>query len=302
MDRREFLKKSARSALSVGMLGAVTGGLGTRAAGKPDDTPSGRGPELLKAFCFSMLPGSLSIEDRFKLAKDIGLEGVEVSPVSDADEIKAMRDASEQTGVRIHSVIFGGWGAPLSSPDPAVAGKGAADLAAALESAKALGADNVLLVPAVVNESTRYSEAYERSQKQIRKLIPQAEKLKVMILVENVWNNFLLSPIEFARYVDELKSPWVQAYFDVGNVLAFGWPEDWIRTLGKRIKKVHLKDFKRGPRQFCNLRDGDVNWPEVRKALREVGYKDFVTSELGGGDEAYLRDVVDRMDKIINVA
>lgn len=297
MDRREFLRDAARGAMSIGVLGAISG-VKARAAGERGSASAGA-PEMKKAFCFSMLPGSMSIEDRFRLAKDIGLHGVEVSPTLDANQIREFRAASEKTGIEIHSIIYGGWGAPLSSPDPTVAEKGAAEIVDALKSAKELGADNILLVPAVVNDKTRYIEAYERSQNHLRRLAPQAEKLKVMILVENVWNNFLLSPIEFARYVDEIKSQWVQAYFDVGNVVAFGWSEDWIRTLGRRIGKVHLKDFKRGPRQFVNLRDGDINWPEVRKALSEVGYKGYLTAELGGGDEAYLRDVSERIDKII---
>lgn len=301
MNRRDFLRKAARTAAALGAAGVVgvEGSPRTEAAGYRAN-PSQDGSEFKKAVVFSMLPGDLSIESRMKLAREVGLHGVEVAPVSDPEQVREMQAAASKAGVEIHSIIFGGWNAPLSSPDPAVAEQGAADLSAALKCAKELGADNVLLVPAVVDAKTRYAEAYERSQKHIRKLIPQAEKLRVKILVENVWNNFLLSPLEFARYVDEFKSPWVQAYFDVGNVVAFGWPEDWIRTLGPRIGKVHLKDFKRGPRQFCNLCDGDVDWPEVRKALSEVGYKGYLTAELGGGDEAYLRDVSARMGRIID--
>ena len=168
-----------------------------------------------------------------------------------------------------------------------------------MECARDLGADTVLLVPAVVNENTRYADAYTRSQQHIRKLLPHAERLKVVIAVENVWNNFLLSPLEFARYIDEFRSPWVKAYFDVGNVLAYGWSEDWIRTLGKRIHRVHLKDFRRGPRQFVNLLEGDVNWREVRRALEEVGYTGYLTAELGGGDRDYLRDLAQRIERII---
>lgn len=300
MDRREFLKNAAKGAMSVSIIGALTKRLQAKAIEENPTAASDMESELKKAFCFSMFPESLSVEDRFKLAKDIGLHGVEVKPTLDAKEIGEMRAASEKTGVEIHSIIYGGWSAPLSSPDPVVAERGVSEVIGALKSAKELGAANILLVPAVVNEKTRYVEAYERSQAHLRKLAAEAEKQRVMVLVENVWNNFLLSPIEFARYVDEIGSPWVQAYFDVGNVLAFGWPEDWIRTLGNRIKKVHLKDFKRGPRQFVNLLDGDVNWPEVRKALREVGYRGYLTAELGGGDAKYLRDVSERMDKIIN--
>jgi len=175
-----------------------------------------------------------------------------------------------------------------------------------IEGASRMGADALLLVPAVVNAQTRYIDAYKRSQANIKKLIPTAAKYKVIICIEEVWNNFLLSPLEFARYVDEFKSQWVQAYFDVGNVVTFGWPEDWIRTLGKRIKRVHLKDYKGGPGlfggnkgEFVNLLDGSVNWGEVRKALIEIGFTSYMTTELGGGDEAYLRDVSARVDKIL---
>jgi hexulose-6-phosphate isomerase len=254
---------------------------------------------LKKALVFSMLPGNLSYVERFKLAKEVGFDGVEAPPLNDADDIRKIRAASEASGVPIHSIIYGGWHAPLSSPDPRTAEKGIQDVTAALHCAKELGADTLLLVPAIVNENTRYVDAYTRSQQNIRKLIPLAEKLKVVIAVENVWNNFLLSPLEFARYIDEFRSPFVKAYFDVGNVLAFGWPEDWIRTLGRRIHRIHLKDFKRSTRQFVNLLEGDVNWREVRKAIDEVGYRGFLTAELGGGDVNYLQDVAQRIDRII---
>lgn len=254
---------------------------------------------LKKALVLSMLPGNLSYVERFQMAKEVGFDGIEAPPVNDPEEIKKIRAASESSGIPVHSIIYGGWHAPLSSADPRVVERGIADVQAAMQCAKDLGADTVLLVPAIVNESTRYVDAYTRSQQNIRKLIPLAEKLKVVIAIENVWNNFLLSPLEFARYVDEFRSPFVKAYFDVGNVLAFGWSEDWIRTLGKRIHRIHLKDFKRSTRQFVNLLDGDVNWREVRKSLDEIGYRGFMTAELGGGDANYLRDVAQRIDRII---
>ncbi|MCS6829081.1 MAG: sugar phosphate isomerase/epimerase family protein [Armatimonadota bacterium] len=254
---------------------------------------------LKKALVLSMLPDNLDYVERFRLAKEVGFDGIEAPPINDPEEIKKMRAAAEVSGVPVHSIIYGGWHAPLSSADPRVIERGIADVQAALQCAKDLGADTVLLVPAIVNESTRYIDAYTRSQQNIRKVIPLAEKLKVVIAVENVWNNFLLSPLEFARYIDEFRSPYVKAYFDVGNVLAFGWSEDWIRTLGKRIHRVHLKDFKRSTRQFVNLLEGDVNWREVRKALDEVGYRGFMTAELGGGNASYLRDVAQRIERII---
>ncbi len=298
MDRREFLGQMAHAAVVLGLGAAAESVARARVDRVMDSKPTGKS-ELRKALILGMLPGKLSLEDRFKLARDCGFDGVEAPPIGDETERRAIRQAAETVGIPIHSIIFGGWHAPLSSGDPAVIEKGLTDLRAALECAKELGADALLLVPAVVNAETRYKDAYERSQKHIRSLIPLAEKLKVVITVENVWNNFLLSPLEFARYVDEFDSPFVQAYFDVGNVVAFGWPEDWIRTLGKRIRKIHLKDFKREGRQWKNLRDGDVNWPEVRKALAEVGYEGFMTAELKGGDEKYLRNLSSRIDRII---
>jgi L-ribulose-5-phosphate 3-epimerase len=296
LHRRDLL----RAAIGGALAGAAGPSLG--ASEPPEVTKSPGTPSAewhpKKSVLFSMLPGHMSLEERFQLAHDVGFEGVEAPPVR-IEEAKTMRAAAEKAGIHLHSVIYGGWGAPLSDPDPVVVERGRREVEAALRCAQALGADNVLLVPAIVNARVRYVDAYQRSQRQIRTLIPLAEQLKVAISVEEVWNNFLLSPLEFARYIDELGSPFVRAYFDVGNVVAFGWPEDWIRTLGPRIRRVHLKDFKRDTRQFVNLRDGDVDWPEVRRAFLEVGFHGYMTCELSGGDEAYLRDVSGRVDKII---
>ncbi len=255
--------------------------------------------ELRKALLLNMLPKELSMEERFQLAGRVGFEALEVPPPGSPEELKAMKEASERSGVKIHSLICGGWQHPLSSADPEVAKAGIEFFRVSLRSAKELGADGILVVTARVDAETRYKDAYERSQERLRELIPTAKELGIKMCVEFVWNNFLLSPLEFARYIDEMGSPWVQAYFDTGNVVAYGWTEDWIRTLGKRTYKIHLKDFRRGDRSWQNLGDGDVNWPEVRKALDEVGYHGYVTPELGAGDEKYLRDISKRVDKII---
>lgn len=299
---------SRRKLLGAAFGGALAACAPGAAAERKEAKPSGDGQKTnltssaawrpKKSILYSMLPGGLEPVDRFRLVRQAGFEGVEVPPVS-LDEAGKMRAASERAGVRIHSVIYGGWHAPLSDADPAVVERGRRDVEAALRCAHELGADNILLVPAVVTARTRYGDAYDRSQRQIRALLPLAEQLRVVIAVEEVWNNFLLSPLEFARYIDQFKSPFVQAYFDVGNVVAFGWPEDWIRTLGSRIRKVHLKDFKRDTRRFVNLRDGDVDWPEVRRAFLEVGFHGYLTCELEGGDLPYLRDVSTRVDRII---
>lgn len=289
MQRREFLKQSA-AAVSASLASVAL------EAAAAEST----GVKLPKAVQVGMLPQDLSDEEKFTLAKACGFVGLESGPLENPEAAKELGDLARTTGVPIHSICFGGWQALFSDPDPAVVDKGLRGMENALRCAKAVGADAVLLVPARVTKDVRYVEAYDRSQQNIRKLLPLAQELGVVIAVENVWNDFLLSPLEFARYVDEFESPWLRAYFDIGNVVAFGWSQDWIRTLGKRIVKIHLKDFKRDGRAWTPLGEGDVNWPEVRRALvDEVGYRGFVTPELPGGDEAYLRALAARIDQLI---
>ena len=288
MERRNFLKYAATATVATGLLGQSI----TARAGQ-------KGTKIRKALQFGMLPKKLSDADKFKLAKECGFEGVEGYPMEDLDAARQLGRLARKAGVPIHSIVYGGWGAPFSDPDPKVIEKGLAGMETALRSAKALGAETVLLVPAIVNENVGYGDAYKRSQEHIRKLLPLAEQLGIVIAVENVWNKFLLSPLEFARYVDEFDSPWLKAYFDIGNVIIYGYSQDWIRTLGKCIVKIHLKDFKRNGYKWTNLLDGDVNWPEVRRALDEIGYDDFLTTELSGGDKAYLTDLSKRIERIL---
>ncbi|HEY1343241.1 MAG TPA: sugar phosphate isomerase/epimerase family protein, partial [Bryobacteraceae bacterium] len=209
----------------------------------------------------------------------------------------------------IHSVMNQAhWSSPLSSPDPAVVERSLEGMRTSLHNAKLWGADTVLLVPAVVNPEVGYAQAWERSQREIRKLIPLAAELKVIIGIEEVWNKFLLSPLEFARYVDDFQSPWIRAYFDVGNVAIQGYPQDWIRILGKRIVKLHIKDFsfKRDPTirkqvaDFVPLLEGEIDWKAVHAALAEIGYRGTATVELSGGNLDYLKEVNRRFEQILS--
>jgi hexulose-6-phosphate isomerase len=293
ITRREVLKGAVGAAGAMAALGAAPTVVAK--AG----TPQAETTAFKKGVIFGMLPGDMPVPDRFKMLKDAGFDGVEAYPEPDLKKAEQLRTWAEQAGIDIHSVMYGGWDAPLSHPDPAVAQRGEDGLRTCLKSAQVMGARDVLLVPAIVNAETRYVDAYTRSQRRIRRVIPLAEELKVMILVEEVWNNFLLSPLEYARYIDEFKTQWVQSYFDVGNVVAFAWPEDWILTVGKRIHRVHLKDFKRGPREFVNLGDGDVDWKKVRDAFRTVGYNGWFSAELDGGNAAYFKDLAGRIDRLI---
>jgi hexulose-6-phosphate isomerase len=290
MNRRQFLSLSAASMAAVS---AQT---------------SSRLP-IRKAVLMSMLPRNLAVSERFRLARDVGFEEVECATTPDQKAADEIKKAAEDARLRIHSVMNSDhWRYPLSSPDPDVVARCVQGMETSLRNAHFWGADTVLLVPAVVDAKTGYRDAWERSKRQIRKLIPLAKELKVVIAVEEVWNKFLLSPMEFANYVDDFRSPWVKAYFDVGNVVLYGYPQDWIRTLGNRIVKLHLKDFrfrqdptvKQRVAEFVNLREGEIDWKEIHRALSEIGYKGSATVELSGGDEAYLRDVSHRVDQILS--
>jgi hexulose-6-phosphate isomerase len=290
-SRREFLKASVAAACVAGLPASLVA--------SPEPAPKGR---LIKGLVMGMLPEKLSYPERFKMAADAGFEAVEAYTTTDPREAEGIKKAADDAKIKILSVMNQAhWEFPLSSDDPAAIKKSLDGMKTSLDNAKFWGASAVLLVPAVVNAKTSYNDAWTRSQKHIRELIPLARERKVIIAIEEVWNKFLLSPREFAQYVDEFKSPWVKAYLDVGNMVLFGYPQDWIRTLGKRIVKIHLKDFKRerDGYKWVNLGEGDIDWPEVRKALAEVGYSGTVTAELDEGDLAYLTDVSRRIDRLV---
>ena len=287
LGRRSFLKYTAAVTLGTNLISRSIS-----AAEKKKDR------KWRKALKIGMLPGNIPDAEKFKLARKCGFDGIDGEPINDLNAAREQGKLAREAGVPIHGLVFGGWHAPFSDPNPDVVKKGLEGMKTALRCANAMDASTVLLVPAIVNENVGYADAYKRSQEHIRKLLPLADEMKVVIAIENVWNKFLLSPLEFARYVDEFESRWVRAYFDVGNVIIYGYAQDWIRTLGKRIVKIDLKDFKRQGYKWTNLLDGDVNWLEVCRALDEVGFEGYMTAELDAGDEAYLTDLAKRIDKI----
>jgi L-ribulose-5-phosphate 3-epimerase len=297
-DRRTFLTSLAAAVLSLPDHHRAAAG----AAGPAQPAPAGG---IRKSVLISMLPGESTYAERFAIARDAGFEAIEMQTIAAADEAAEIREASVKTGLRIHSVMNADhWRFPLSSDDRQIVMRSVTGMETSLRNAALWGADAVLLVPAVVNPTTSYRQAWERSQRVIREqLLPIARDLKVIIAVEEVWNKFLLSPLEFARYVDEFESPWLKAYFDVGNVVFYGYPQDWIRTLGPRIVKVHLKDFQldrpKGQFFWKNLGEGDIDWLEVRRALKEIDYRGYVTTEVAGGDAAYLKDLAGRVDRFL---
>jgi L-ribulose-5-phosphate 3-epimerase len=296
VNRREFLLTSS-VAVGSAMLGA---GIGSKTA-----AAQASGSALKKGFCIGVLPKEMSVLDRFNLAKKVGIEGIEPNTLTTAQEVEEYKSASKETGVKILSIMNSDhWKFPLSDSDPEVVKKSVDCVKTSLKNAAELGAGAILLVPAVVASDVRYADAYTRSQKVIKQqILPMAKDLKVFVGMENVGNRFLLSPLEFARYVDDFKSPWVRAYFDIGNIVSNGWPQDWIRTLGPRLVRLHIKRFEPGtdhPKYDPADRRGQgISWPEVRKALAEVKYNGWITAEVKSGDEAYLTQLSARMDKII---
>ena len=293
-SRREFLKSTLTAACAAGLSGTLSECV---ASARPASSLA-----IKKGILLDMLPANLPYVDRLKLARGIGFEVIQAPTEPDEHKAEDLKKAADAAQIRIDSVMnMDHWKYPLSSGDPAVVEKSLAGMRTSLHNAKLWGSDVVLLVPAVLNPETSYRDAWSRSQREIRKLLPLAEELKVVIAIEEVWNRFLLSPLEMTTYIDEFQSPWVKAWFDVGNVVLYGYPQDWIRTLGPRIVKVHLKDFKRNKDSYAwvNLGEGDIDWPAVREAFGAIHYTGSATVELPAGDESYLRDVSRRVDRLL---
>jgi L-ribulose-5-phosphate 3-epimerase len=294
-DRRTFLK----------LIAAAVAAAGPAARADAQTPAPAAATGIRKSILINMLPRDQPYAARFAAAREAGFDAIEMQTIARPEEAAEIRDAARTAGMRIHSVMnMDHWRLPLSSSDPDVVTRSVQGMETSLRNAALWGADAVLLVPAVVDAATSYRDAYERSQRVIReRLLPMARDLKVVIAVEEVWNKFLLSPLEFARYVDEFQSPWLKAYFDVGNIVLYAFPQDWIRTLGARIVKIHLKDFnidrQNGRFAWKAIGEGDIDWVEVRRALRDVGYAGYVTTEVSGGDAAYLKEVGARVDRFL---
>lgn len=264
------------------------------------------GRQIRKGIMWGTIGVKGSVLDKMMAVKEAGFDGVEMMSHMEVEEVLRARD---ETGLKIPSVCGAlHWSKPLSDPDPKVRADGLAALNQTLREAKRYGASSVLLVPAVVRADVPYQIAYERSHAEIRKAVPLAENLGVKIAIENVWNQFLLSPLEAARYVDEFRSPAVGWHFDVGNVINYGWPDQWIHVLGKRIQKLHIKEFSRKKRDAeglwkgfaVSLLEGDNDWKAIMKAVDDIGYRGWAITEQGGGDSPEgLRDLSDRLGKIL---
>ncbi|MEC0229016.1 sugar phosphate isomerase/epimerase family protein [Paenibacillus alba] len=256
-------------------------------------------------------PSSLKVKEAIVLAKDAGFDGIELalnetgelSLESTAEEIKGYRQLADETGIAISSLASGlYWTYSLTSSNPQIREKAKAIVKKQLEFAAILGVDTILVVPGAVGvdfipdaEVVPYDQAYDYALEALQELSAEAKAQNVSIGIENVWNKFLLSPLEMRDFIDKINSPFVGAYFDVGNVLYSGYPEHWIAILNKRIKKVHFKDYRRtagGLHGFVDLLAGDVNYPEVVKALEAIGYDDYVIAEMIPGYTHYGEQII----------
>ena len=240
-----------------------------------------------------------TIKESLTLAKKAGFEGVELalngtgelSMESTDCEIKAVRKMAEDMGLALYSLSCGlCWDYRLSDDDPTIRQKAKDMIKKQIDTAKILGADTVLVIPGVVNvgfsmpeKKVAYDVVYNRAIEGLNELKGYAESAQVNIGLENVWNKFLLSPMEMRDFIDKIGSDYVGAYLDIGNTLYCSYPEDWVRILGNSIKKIHFKDFRVEVgtiNGFVDLLAGDANYPEVVKALNEIGYEDWVSAEM----------------------
>lgn len=263
---------------------------------------------LKKGLGYEMIKEDLSLLDKFKLAKDLGYDGIEFNTPLDLDTAEIAK-ACSATGLVVPSVVNKDhWSKPLSDPDPSVRSFTIDSVGQSLQQVKELGGDTVLVVPGVVNETVSYGQAYANALDSVRRLIPHVEKTGMKIGLENVWNNFILSPVEAKAFLEEIDHPLIGWYFDIGNILRYGWPEHWIETLNTKIVKLHAKAFSRVKMNDeglwkgfeIDLLAGDIDWRKVMKQLRDVPYQgEWLTVELSGGDRAQLKKISQQMDEIL---
>jgi len=226
-------------------------------------------------------------DDILGIAKSAGADKIRPGSIrldSSDEEIVGIKEKAESIGIQIHSVLsLLQFMFPITSDNKKVREIGIKVSERLIYIANLLGADSVLFIPGMVTASVSYEEAHQRSREVIKFLLKKAEQSNVILNIENVWNRFLLSPLEMREYIDWFDSEWVAVYFDVGNVLIYGYPEQWIKILGSRIKKIHVKDFLLevgNIHGFTHLFQGDVNWGKVIQALREIEYDGFLTVEV----------------------
>ena len=253
--------------------------------------------------------GKLSLDETLALCRDAGYEAVELvfSPEGDPhvemgdEEVRGVKKRCDDAGIEIGSAIarYDDRGNFLSR-DKAERDAGMKGLRRAIEVAHLVETDAVLLHPGQLPAEGTYGEAWDDFLTALKAVAPYAEEKGVEVGIENVWNKFLLSPREAREFVDAVGSEWVGIYLDTANMMFYGYPEHWIRELQHRIKRVHFKDFARRKRDFVPLMEGDTDWTEVMKGLRDIGYDRYVIHEVGGGRDVQI-EMANRMRQIVTM-
>ncbi len=299
-SRRDFLRHSTGMVAGVTLAPlALSSDIGRAAESSEDAINAGR---IYTSVKWGMIADPGTVLDKFQLCREIGFDGMELISPTEGFSTTEVLEAARQTQMPVHGVVdMKHWEIRLSSPNPEERSQGVAILEQALRDCQACGGFSVLLVPGRVNGTEEsHEQVWKRSIEEIRKVLPIASHLGVRVLIENVWNGFCETPEQLRDYVDEIASPWVGVYFDIGNVRKFGPSEDWIRLLGHRIVKLDVKDWSASS-GFCKIGDGDVNWPEVRKALAEIEFTGWCTAEVEGGGREQLTDIKDRMNRVLQL-
>lgn len=275
---------------------------------------------LTKSICNVIFPKELPLAEQFRQTKSAGFDALEIrlagelTPSTPPDEARRIADAARAARVEIASL----WVSdplssnPLNHPDPSVRAKGLDVLHQSIDLARNVGAGALLIVPGRLGDGPRfrvsYQDSWDRISAELRKLTAHAAEAKVLLTPENVWNKFLVSPLEMRSFIDQFQSPWLQSHFDIGNVMQFGYPQDWILTLGPRIKRLHAKDYKLSARaeqgRFVDLLEGDVQWKEVMAALGTVGYRGFISPEYSYNprEPGYINRISKALDQILGMA
>jgi len=288
LNRRDFMK------IGAGALAAALPTTSSLAAEPPAKKRS-----IRKAMMYAKLSYKGSVLEKFQALKAAGFEGVE--PMSHMDQEEVLK-ALDMTGLKPASVCCSThWSKRLSDPSDTVRREAREGVQRALQDAKRYGATSVLVVPGVVNKDVSYDDCFKRSVAEVRQLVKVAEETGVKIAIENVWNNFITKPEQAVAYLDAVNSSLVGWHFDIGNVLRFSPPEEWIPVLGKRILKLHIKEYGKLKGFNVKLLEGDNKWPAIMKALDDVGYQGWGISEQPepqSKDAAALKEQSERMDKV----
>lgn len=298
LTRRGLLRTASVACASAAGAWHCLGAPGSVLAAVDQDLDVGR--HLYKSLKWNMVKLSGTIQEKFAVLKSLGYDGVELDSPGGIDATEAVA-ASQSVGLPIEGVVNSThWRIRHSDPDPAIRQQAMANMRQAMHYAKAVGANSVLLVPGKVNDrqTENHQQVWQRSIEAITDLTPLADQLQMQILIENVGNGFCESPELLAKYIDEIGHPLVGVHFDIGNHIRISPPGSWIRVLGKRIKKLDVKDrTATGEKRLIG--EGDADWPDVRRALKEIGYRGWAAAEVSGGQADRLGDVLQRMNRVL---